>query len=230
LANQPREALGKAGALLVGEPTSNYPLIGEKGVLWLKAKTSGVTAHGSMPELGDNAIYKMARAVSTLEQFEFDVNHPLLGAPTPPTLNVGTISGGQNLNSVPDNSEIEVDIRTIPGQKSAELYELFKHTLGDDVTLEIIEAADAIATEPDDTWVKDVFEVMTPVLGNNPEPRAATYLTDACRLTPVLGNPPTIILGPGDPAMAHKTDEFCHVARIEEAVDAYFQIGKNWMF
>src|SRR5581483_1798173 len=43
-------ALHRAGAVVVGEPTSNYPLVGHKGAFWLRARTRGVTAHGSMPE------------------------------------------------------------------------------------------------------------------------------------------------------------------------------------
>ena len=70
--------LGKAGAIIVGEPTSNYPLIGHKGILWVEAQTTGITAHGSMPEQGVNAIYKMASTVSLLEKYEFNVRHPLL--------------------------------------------------------------------------------------------------------------------------------------------------------
>ena len=52
--------LSEAGTVIVGEPTANYPLVGHKGALWLEIRTSGVTAHGSMPEQGDNAIYKAA--------------------------------------------------------------------------------------------------------------------------------------------------------------------------
>ena len=54
---------GQAGALVVAEPTSNRPLCGHKGALWLKATTRGVTAHGSMPDQGVNAVYAAARAV-----------------------------------------------------------------------------------------------------------------------------------------------------------------------
>src|SRR6185437_16938244 len=50
--------LGAAGALVVGEPTANQLFVGHKGALWLKAATAGATAHGSMPEQGDNAVYK----------------------------------------------------------------------------------------------------------------------------------------------------------------------------
>ena len=59
------------------EPTASYPLIGHKGALWLDVKTRGITAHGSMPERGDNAIYKAATAIGKLRGFEFD------GAPRP---------------------------------------------------------------------------------------------------------------------------------------------------
>lgn len=218
--------LGRAGAIIVGEPTSNYPLIGHKGVLWLEAQTTGIAAHGSMPEQGENAIYKMARAVSLLEKHEFDVSHPSLGAPT---LNVGTISGGENVNSVPDWARIAIDIRTVANQESANVYDMLKQYLGNEVTMKILQASDAVTTDPEDLWVREVFEIMTPILGEKPEPRAATYFTDAGELTPALGNPPTLILGAGEPAMAHKTDEFCYVSRIEEAVAAYLRIGEKWM-
>jgi succinyl-diaminopimelate desuccinylase len=59
--------LGRVGALVVAEPTGNRPLVGHKGALWLEAETKGVTAHGSMPEKGVNAVYKAARAVAALQ-------------------------------------------------------------------------------------------------------------------------------------------------------------------
>jgi len=50
------QLMGRAGAIVVGEPTSNYPLVGHKGSLKFHARFHGVSAHGSMPHLGDNAI------------------------------------------------------------------------------------------------------------------------------------------------------------------------------
>ena len=95
------------------------PLVGHKGALWLEAVTTGVTAHGSMPEKGVNAVHKAARAVTALQDFDFNVaRHDVLGAPT---LNVGTIKGGLNINSVPDRAVIGIDIRTIPGQSHAKI-------------------------------------------------------------------------------------------------------------
>src|SRR5229473_5963 len=109
--------LGSAGAMIVGEPTSNYPYVGHKGSLKFYAGFRGVSAHGSMPELGVNAIYKAARAVSSLETFDFaQPAHPVMG---PPTMNVGTFEGGQGVNMVPDAARVGVDIRTLPGMDLA---------------------------------------------------------------------------------------------------------------
>jgi succinyl-diaminopimelate desuccinylase len=219
-------ALRDAGALLIAEPTSNYPLVGHKGALWLEVSTSGVTAHGSMPEQGENAIYKAAQVVTQLQAYKFDISpHPLLGAPT---LNVGTISGGMNINSVPDRAVIGVDIRTIPDQRNRDVYENLQSYLGQEVEIERIVDAGSIITESGHEWVQEVFDIMEPFCRKRPVARGVTYFTDASVLTPAFGNPPTLILGPGEPAMAHKLDEFCYISKIEEAVEAYVKIGNKW--
>src|SRR5438105_79024 len=75
--------LGRAGALVVGEPTANYPYVGHKGSIKFHARYKGVSAHGSMPQLGVNAIYKAARAVAGLERFDLQAKpQPVMGAPT----------------------------------------------------------------------------------------------------------------------------------------------------
>jgi len=218
--------LGKAGAVVVGEPTANYPYVGHKGALWLEARSRGVTAHGSMPEKGVNAIYKAARAVAKLEDFGFNLApHPEMGSPT---LNVGTIRGGLNINSVPDETVVGIDIRTIPGQAHRDLQESIRSYLGDDADVSLLIDAQGVWTDPADGWMQEVFGIMDGILGEVPEPRAATYFTDASVLTPAYDGAPTVILGPGEPAMAHQTDEYCMVDRIDQAFEAYKRIAAAW--
>lgn len=219
-------ALGRAGAILVAEPTANYPLVGHKGAYWLNARTRGVTAHGSMPERGENAVYKAAQAVARLEHFDFGIApHALLGRPT---LNVGTIAGGLNINSVPDEARIGIDIRTVAGQDHKALHAALADLLGPGVALEPILDVASVYTDPADPWVVKVFEIMAPILGVTPEPRTVSYFTDAAALRPAYGNPPTVILGPGEPQMAHQTDEYCITDRIGQAADAYSEIIRRW--
>ncbi|MBF0177064.1 MAG: M20 family metallopeptidase [Magnetococcales bacterium] len=224
-AAQGNEHLENVGAIVVGEPTANAPWLGHKGALWLELEVWGVAAHGSMPDLGVNAICKAARAVVALEQYRFSSPaHPLLGRPT---LNVGTIVGGQRINIVPDHALVGIDMRTVPGMSHDDLLASIQEYLGAEVILRAVTDTPGVITDPHHPWVGKVFAIMAALQGVQPEPGAAPFVTDASVLTPALGSPPTIILGPGEPGMAHKVDEYCHVAKIRQAAQAYLEIARQ---
>lgn len=214
--------LGKASAIIVGEPTSNVPAIGHKGALYLKVCVSGKTAHSSMPELGENAIYKAARAITKIENFRFHADcDELHGFPT---INVGLIKGGKNVNSVPDFAEFTIDIRSTDKVKHSELLKRLSGKLGEDVSIETLVDLPSVSSLETSPFVQFVYKVC----GINPENpeilKSLPYMTDGAVLQQVYGGVPTIILGPGQPEMAHQTDEFCYTAKIEEAVTIYKNI------
>jgi len=219
-------ALGIAGAMVVGEPTDGNPLVGHKGALWLEARTRGVTAHGSMPERGVNAIYRAARAVAVLEAFRFDVApDELLGRPT---LNVGTIRGGMNVNSVPDEAVVGIDIRTLPGQRHDRLRVELARALGPEVELTSRVDVPGLRTDVDHPFVKLLFDLVERRQGARPGPASAPYFTDASILTPAFGGIPTVVLGPGALVQAHQTDEYAETRCIEETAELYRQLGRAW--
>ena len=218
--------LGRAGALIVGEPTANYPYVGHKGSIKFNASFKGVSAHGSMPNLGVNAIYKAAHAVSALESFQFGAKaHPVMGEPT---MNVGTMAGGSGVNMVPDTATIGVDIRTVPGMDHAALLERLRTTLGADAEMDVFSNLPPVWTAPQAEWVERVYEICRAHLGTRPEPRTATYMTDAANLLKAYAGAPTVVLGPGEPELAHQTDEWCSVERIRQAVAIYEAVIKDW--
>ena len=220
------DLFGAVGALVVGEPTVNRPLVAHKGCVRYRISTRGVAAHGSMPEQGVNAIHRMADVIRSLREFDFRIEpHPLLGRPT---LNIGTITGGTSINSVADAASIGVDVRLLPGQREELLLDRFRSELGADVTIERLERADSVETDPADPWIRSVFDLMETVLGERPRPEGVPYFTDASVLTAAFGNPPTVILGPGQPEMAHKTDEYCRVSLLETAVEVYAELARRW--
>jgi succinyl-diaminopimelate desuccinylase len=219
------QLLGKAGAMVVGEPTSNYPLVGHKGSVKFHAAFKGVGAHGSMPELGVNAIYKAAKAIGKLEAFSFGVEkHAVMGGPT---LNVGTIEGGNTVNAVPDSARIGVDIRTVPGMNHEELLSRLKNLIGE-AEFEVFSNLPPVWTAPDDDWMQRVFEICRPYVGEAPAARTAPYMTDAANLLKVYAGAPTVVLGPGEAAMAHQTDEYCSMERLRQSVEIYEKIILDW--
>lgn len=217
-------ALAESGALppstllVVGEPTANRLLAGHKGAFWLRATTHGVTAHGSTPHLGDNAVYKAARAITALEDFGFNhPPHPIMGSPT---LNVGTVSGGLNINSVPDRAEFTLDIRTVPGMSHAHVHDQLAFTIPEAELATLVDLP-SVWSDPANPAMQRIAAAYRRATGRDTPPQAAAYFTDASILTPALGGVPTVICGPGDPALAHKTDEYCEIAAIHEAVAIY---------
>ena len=219
------QLLGRAGAMIVGEPTSNYPLVGHKGSVKFHATFSGVSAHGSMPQLGVNAIYKAAKAITKLEEFKFGVpEHPVMGLPT---MNVGTFEGGSGVNLVPDLARIGVDIRTVPGTDHEALLSRLGNLLTE-AKITVFADSQSVWTEPDDEWVQRVFAICQPILKEKPVARTAPYMTDAANLRKVYAGAPTVVLGPGEAAMAHQTDEYCNMERIRQSVQIYEEIIEDW--
>src|SRR3954447_26357753 len=218
-------ALGDCGAVLVAQPTTHYPCVAQKGVVWADAVGRGKTAHGSMPELGENAIYPLAQAILSLRDLAFDAEHPLLRRPT---VALRTFSGGINITSVPDSAEAGIDVRPVPGLPADAVLGALRERLGEGVELSPRVALDPVDTDPSGEWVQEVFSVMAGLIDETPEPRGLAYFTDAAALSPAYGSPPTIICGPGDADQAHRTDESCSMAALEAAGEGFFEIAKRW--
>jgi len=218
--------IGAAGAIIAGEPTANAPWIAHKGCVRYEIKIKGVAAHASMPEEGVNAIHKAAGVIEKLRSFHFELPpHPILGKPT---LAVTKMRAGTAINIIPDEAMIGVDIRTLPGQTEEDVRRQLEAALGAEVELGILNSAESVGTDADHPFVLEAFDTVRRLTGIRPLPAGAAYFTDCSVLTPAYGNPPTIILGPGEPEMAHKTDEYCYGSKIDLAVEAYWEIARNW--
>jgi len=216
---------GKASGLIIAEPTANIPAIGHKGALYLNLTTTGITAHSSMPQLGVNAIYKAAKAISVIEKFSFDAEEDsLLGLPT---INVGKMSGGMNINSVPDHAEFTIDVRSTTKVNHADILKKLKNEMGEDVNIEILVNLNPVSTEETEPFVQQVYNACNNDTESSEFPKALPYMTDGSVLQRVFNEAPTIILGPGQPELAHQTDEFCYIRNIEDAVKIYKTIIEN---
>lgn len=118
---------GKSGPsadyAIVGEPTSLAVASCHKGQINATIRTTGVTAHSSLPELGENAIMAMNRVLTRLERYPdmlaCAAEHPICRRPR---FSAYVIRGGTTASSAPDLCELEVDRRTIPGQTADSFY------------------------------------------------------------------------------------------------------------
>ncbi len=222
--------LDRAGAIVVAEPTANYPYIGHKGLIWVEIETKGKTAHASMPEQGENAILKMGKVIDALENFDWQHHcgvdcHHVMGKPT---MNIATVHGGLNTNSVPDSAKLTVDMRTVPGIDHAHLCHSIEQLIGRLGTLRKIVETPPLYSEPDE-WIESVFDVATPFIDGRPTPKTIMFSTDGADLKRGYGGTiPTVIIGPGQPELAHQTDEWCSISRVDQSVEIFERIMREW--
>ncbi len=94
-------------------------IVAQKGLIHLRVQVKGKKAHGAYNWRGVNAVEQAAEMIRLIKKIKFaHRKHPLL---RPPTINVGTIIGGDKVNMVADHCEFSLDLRFLPGMKSREV-------------------------------------------------------------------------------------------------------------
>lgn len=188
------------------EPTDCKVVCAHKGALWLKLTTAGRAAHGSAPQRGENAVYKMGRALPILETLarEFDLKkHPVLGGAS---LNIGRIEGGSRINIVADACEVLVDIRTHSAFTGSDALATLKEKMPPDVTVEVLRNACPLDTSPDHPLV-DVL------LAQSAGQSCADWFSDASVFAE--HGIPAVVFGPGSISQAHTKDEWIALGELE---------------
>ena len=117
----------KADAALVLDADDFEIVITQKGLMHLKVRIRGKKAHGAYPWLGINAIDIAAKVIVELKKQNKII--PKNKYLREPTINVGTIKGGDKVNVVSDWCEFELDFRFLPGSSEKELLGFLRKTI-----------------------------------------------------------------------------------------------------
>lgn len=219
-----------ADAAIVTEPTELDVCVAHKGFAWLEVKTVGTAAHGSLPELGVDAIVKMAKVLNGLEELD----HALRASPSHPLLKSGSvhaslIEGGQELSTYPDHCSLRIERRTIPGETQerveAEIQRIFDHIAASDpafkATLRTTLVRDPFEVHEDEFIVQLVRDQACRVLGREPAMTSATFWMDSALLA--ASGIPTVVFGPGG-AGAHAVVEWADLEQVEQCAEILLKI------
>lgn len=224
----------QAAAAIVSEPTDMKMAVASKGCLRWRITVKGKAAHSSKPFLGVNAIEHMAHVLGCLEDESLRLsgsNHPLLGSPT---LNVGLIRGGTQINVVPDSCWIEVDRRLIPGEEPDQVFRDYQELLGKlrserpslDLTMEFPQLEDLPLDTPATSSIAVHAARALREAGLDDGAVGVPFGSDASKLSSV--GIPSIILGPGSIDQAHTAEEFVDLEQVEKAFVVYRQIMRTF--
>lgn len=231
-------------AVLITEPTNLNIYRGQRGRLEMKVQTAGVSAHGSAPERGVNAIYKMAKIVNEIEAL-----HPRLRDDA--FLGKGSVtisdirSGSPSLCAVADSCTIHLDRRLTAG-------ETIESALKEIRDLPAFQKADAKAWVPDypakaytgleysmqsyfPTWVLDenhpalqvAVKSYRELFDGEPKVDKWTFSTNGVTIMGKHGIP-TLGFGPGNEVYAHAPNERIPIDHLHRAVAFYVQFVQNF--
>ncbi len=219
--------------MIICEPSGNKLATGHKGKAQIRVKTHGVSAHGSAPEKGVNAIYEMAEIIDRIEE----QSGRLLADPdTGGTLVASDISSkSASLNAVPVECEIYLDRRLALGETRETVEKEMESIIaGKKASWEIGTlnrkswTGMEIRYEPFHLpWEIDkehplfgfCVKAHQMVFGSAPQLDFWDFSTNAVT-TSVMGIP-TIGFGPGESKLAHMVNENCEISQIVDACRFY---------
>ncbi|WP_217591697.1 M20 family metallopeptidase [Cohnella sp. GbtcB17] len=217
---------------VVGEPTELGIVVEHKGCSRFSVRTFGVAAHSSVPHEGTNAIYAMMDVVRHVrEKGEPELEQTSSALCGNPTIVVSTVSGGSQINIVPEACEIRIDRRIVPGEDPERVLAEFERELraslpGVRLSVEPLLLDPALHT-PHNAAVVHTARRIAESLALSPVLRGVSYGSNASKLQAWKGIP-SIVYGPGSIAQAHSAQEWVSVAEVVQAAEFYYQLACSY--
>jgi succinyl-diaminopimelate desuccinylase len=237
-------------AAIICEPQDGMICTSQKGALRACFAIGGRMSHGAMPLAGLNTSPAVAELIRQLHAMETDAvkafgRDPLLGWPSfTPTVVQAPAGGAAQLNVMPGEARVLVDIRTIPAQSHAGIIASLQRLAAEaqaavrahyrdydrllalerprDLTvgLEILTDRPCTRTAPDDPVVLAADWAVRRVTGRGPVYGGVPGATDGTFLW-ALKHIPIVTMGAGDREVPHQKDEWVDLDQLVATVKIY---------
>jgi len=226
---------------VIGEASGNQLRRGHRGRVELVAHLAGRSVHASMPDLGVNPHFSLARFVAGLRAMEM-ATEPAYGASTVAPTRV--VSEPESANVIPSHLHLVLDWRNIPGESPAEIVtkadELLARSLEPDCRGEVkiamkelvsytglrmafVDVFPSFTTAADDPWLVEAQAVLSAAWGRGVEVDTWRFATDGGHLA---GAGVTVLgFGPGDDAVVHTVEERLPIDQLVESAVGYLALS-----
>jgi acetylornithine deacetylase len=224
----------KADAAIVGEPSGLQIVTEHKGFAWFQVDTEGVAAHGSLPDVGVDAILMMGKLLTALEGLSVRLRkkppHRTLGTGS---LHASLIIGGQELSSYPASCRVELERRTIPGETAdsseaeirAVIEELARSDPGFKATFRRTLARASMEARRDSPVALALARQVQKVTGKAPEFAGMSGWLDSALLDGA--GIPTVVLGPAGAGL-HGAEEWVDLSSVTACRDIVLETIKEF--
>jgi acetylornithine deacetylase len=211
---------------IVSEPTQRRPIIGGKGYGLGEIVIHGTEAHSALPNLGHSAIYDAALFINRVKSLTAQLEQRKNQAFDPPftTLNIGTIHGGTAKNIIPGECRMLLEWRPIPGEAPDHIEREVDQILADlrradpgfVAAFNVLRSDPGFKTDPNCELSK-LIERLTEASAT-----MVSYGTEAPYFHQLGAE--TVVFGPGDMKVAHRSGEYVSLAELELATDILIRV------
>lgn len=223
-----KKGILKPDAALVLDADDFSIVVAQKGLMHLKIRLEGRRAHGAYPWLGVNAIDIALEIIKEIKnrRFSYNKNKYLKG----PTINIGTIKGGDKVNIVADWCEFELDIRFLPKDSSKKILHSISRIIKNNSSkakLEIEGIQEPFNIDTKHPLVKYLVQAMKktgvkPVIEGSEGATTISFF-QKCGI-------PSIATGFGTSGCAHIADEFVEIDNLYKGAQLLEEFLKNYSF
>ncbi|TDM14927.1 ArgE/DapE family deacylase [Macrococcus bovicus] len=245
-------------ALIIAEPSESMIAYAHKGSMNFRVTSKGKASHSSAPFMGQNAIKPLIGFIGEVEnefnhilrdtefkeldfsplsenakkELDIEISSESLGSAI---LTNTIIQGGNQVNSIPEYAVAEFNARTVPEFDNEQMLDLFKKTMKNqkgthELSLELNLNLPPVVTEKENRLV-----TLSKKYGEH-------YLEHAILVAPTMGvtdasnllkekdeDFPLVVFGPGDPSMAHQTDEYVEKEKYIRFIEIYKEIAVRYL-
>jgi succinyl-diaminopimelate desuccinylase len=245
-------------AAVICEPQDGLICTAQKGALRARIGIAGRMSHGAMPLAGLNTAPAVAEVIRGLHRLELAAVEALgrdehLGWPSfTPTVIQAPAGGAAQLNVMPGEARVLVDIRTIPRQshpqiradleallaavasRSREHYAAYDRRLGIEREREIALELDILTDRPctltdrNDPVVAAAAWATRTASGREPQYAGVPGATDGTFLWALKGIP-IVTMGAGDRQVPHQKDEWVDLDQLVETARIYALLALHYL-
>jgi succinyl-diaminopimelate desuccinylase len=223
-----RNAIG----MLLPEPTSGVVWNANRGVITLRIKVLGKSAHVGLQHRGENAFEQMVRVVERLQQLKREVeqrktSHAIGSEQTRNSILMlgGESGGGTNFNVVPEQCWFTIDRRINPEEdfdaEKDTLINVLEDCRRDGIRLEweILQEGRASACSDDDKLARTLAQNVKAITGEAPRFELCPGLLEI-RFYAAKGVP-AYAYGPGLLSVAHGPNEYVDMRKVRDCAAIY---------
>jgi len=244
---------------VICEPQDGLICTTQKGALRAQFTISGRMSHGAMPLSGLNTAPAVAILIAALHELEYQAaqnpgRDEHLGWPSfTPTVIQAPAAGAPQLNVMPGEARILVDIRTIPGQSHPSIIrnleamaQQIKQQVRQDyrdydkllqlernhdlrIEVEILTDRPCTLTDRNDPVVLAADWATRQLVAGDPTYAGVPGATDGTFLW-ALKNIPIVTMGAGDRQVPHQVDEWVDLDQLVETAKIYALTALNYLW